>query len=127
MIGTGGGLVAGPDDLVDIPILPGVDLVDYNFCEIPPASLSGHVFEDKNNDGYLQADEPLIPNATVTLYDADGLEVAQVQTNEAGFYKFTDLRPGTYRIVESQPMATLTEKTAWERLLDRQWALSIQH
>jgi serine-aspartate repeat-containing protein C/D/E len=103
MIGTGGGQVAGPDDLVAIPILAGVDLVDYNFCEIPPASLSGHVFEDKNNDGFRQADEPLIPNATVTLYDSEGYEVAQVQTNEAGFYKFSDLRPSTYRIVENQP------------------------
>jgi serine-aspartate repeat-containing protein C/D/E len=103
MIGNGGGEVAGPDDLVAIPIGSGVDLVEYNFCEIPPASLSGHVFEDENDDGFRQADEPLIPNATVTLYDADGNEVAQVQTNEAGFYRFSDLRPGNYRIVETQP------------------------
>ena len=33
---------------------------DYDFCEHEPASLSGHVFKDANDNGVLEADEQFI-------------------------------------------------------------------
>lgn len=44
--GTGGGNVSGPDLIQGIDIGAGVDLVDYNFCELPPSRISGRVFQD---------------------------------------------------------------------------------
>ncbi len=105
--GSINGQAIGNDDdsnaITQIVLGVGLDGINYDFCELRPASLSGHVFEDRNNDGRRAADEPLIPNATVTLFDAAGNEVAQVETDERGYYIFSRLRPGTYRIVETQP------------------------
>jgi protocatechuate 3,4-dioxygenase beta subunit len=82
---------------------PGQIGTNFDFCELRPASLSGHVFEDANNDGFRQPSEPLLPNTTVKLFDESGVEIAQLQTDEDGFYRFSLLRPGRYRVAETTP------------------------
>ena len=45
----------------------------YDFGELPPAPLSGSVFEDVNNDGVVDAGEPGIAGVDVTLTGIDDL------------------------------------------------------
>ncbi len=76
------------------------------FGELQPASLAGFVYVDANNDGVKQAGEAGIANVTVTLTGTDDLgdSINQaVATLSSGAYSFTNLRPGTYIIAESQP------------------------
>ena len=84
--------------------------VNYDFCELPPASLSGHVYQDDNNDGVRQNSEPRIPGATIRLFDSTGGLLGEVATDSQGYYQFTGLRKGIYRIVEITPNGYLDGK-----------------
>src|ERR1043166_4715768 len=90
---------------------------------IPPASLSGYVYHDLNNDGIKQGGEPPIANVTVTLtwagfddmFGPDGFgfnddEMVVTTTDANGFYIFTNLLFGTFMIQETQPTAYLDGK-----------------
>jgi hypothetical protein len=71
-----------------------------------PASLSGLVFADFNNDGQVDFGERAIPDVLVTLDGTDdlGQPVHLTRTTDAdGIYVFDNLRPGTYSITETQP------------------------
>ncbi|MFO0953521.1 MAG: SdrD B-like domain-containing protein [Isosphaeraceae bacterium] len=96
-----------------IPIRANIDAVGYNFGELVPASLSGFVYVDANNDGVKQGGESGIDGVTVTLTGVDDLEnpvSLSMPTAEGGFYSFGNLRPGTYVITETQPPAYLEGK-----------------
>ena len=105
-LGTIGGTPVGVlanDDVSHIVLPWGVDAVDYNFGELLPASIAGHVFVDRNDDCVRDADESPIAGVTVELYDEADRLVATTQTDADGGYIFTGLRPGTYRVHELQP------------------------
>jgi hypothetical protein len=73
---------------------------------IPPASMSGVVFEDFNNDGQVDFGEQGIPGVTITLAGRDNLgQVVNLsqKTDGGGMYAFLNLRPGTYTLTEAQP------------------------
>ena len=82
-----------------------------NFGELPPASFAATVYRDLNNDGVqLGAGETGIQNATVTLTGTDdrGNPVNTALTTDAsGNVSYTNLRPGTYTIAETQPAGFL--------------------
>lgn len=96
---------ATEDRIQSITLQAGDNSENNDFGEIKPASISGYVWWDKNNDGVRDANEPIIRNATVTLtgFDDQGPVMKSKQTDENGFYKFDKLRPGTYSLHESQP------------------------
>jgi hypothetical protein len=78
---------------------------------IPPASLSGVVFSDFNNDGQVDFGEQGIAGVpiTVTVTDDLGRAVSLSQTTDgAGAYVFLNLRPGSYTIAETQQPAGYT-------------------
>jgi protocatechuate 3,4-dioxygenase beta subunit len=101
--GSGGGDDSQRDLIKNVPIPSGVNLVDYNFCEILPSSLAGRVFSDPNEDcTYNEGDSP-IAGVQVDLYDDSGNHVATTFTDSEGRYKFDNLTPGQYTVVESQP------------------------
>ena len=109
--GTSGGTAGNPppgDAITSIVLTGGTDATGYNFGELNPASLSGNVYGDLDNDGVFDAFESGIPGATVTLTGTDDLgAIAPIvaTTNAAGAYSFTNLRPGTYTITETtQPV-----------------------
>ena len=83
---------------------------NYDFCELPPASLSGHVYRDDNDDGIRQNNEMLISGATIRLFDSSGSLVAETMTDAQGHYEFNLLRKGTYRITETTPNGYLDGK-----------------
>ena len=56
------------DEIVDI-LLPNNGVgVHYDFGELKPASISGYVYEDFNDNGIKETGEAGIPNTTITLW-----------------------------------------------------------
>lgn len=104
-VGSLGGTL-GDDVLSDIVLASAQDGTGYNFTEIVPASLSGFVYEDFNNDGEIDFNEKAIEGVTVTLTGIDdrgqAVQLTTV-TDSDGVYYFVDLRPGTYALTETQP------------------------
>ena len=78
---------------------------------LAPASLSGVVFSDFNNDGQVDFGEKGIAGVPITLAGTDDLghSVNLSQTTDgAGTYVFQSLRPGSYTITETQQPAGYT-------------------
>jgi uncharacterized repeat protein (TIGR01451 family) len=74
--------------------------------ELAPASLSGFVFVDFDNNGLFDGRDVPIPGVTILLTGTDltGAMVSRTtRTIEDGSYLFEDLLPGIYRIEEVQP------------------------
>lgn len=72
-------------------------------------SIWGRSFFDTNGDGTRQAGEPAIPATGVTLF-ADGVAIAEKQTNENGGYYFGGLDIGqcyTIEYVAADPTLTM--------------------
>ncbi len=105
-VGTGGGVIAGDDLISQIPIGPGQNLVDYNFCELDPSSIAGIVYVDSNGDCVYDPSlgERPLPGVTIQLRDATGAVIASTITNSLGEYRFEQLRPGQYAVSEIQPV-----------------------
>ncbi|MBI1249078.1 hypothetical protein GC197_14700 [bacterium] len=101
------GTVGGNDKLDAIVLNAGQNGINYNFCESPPADLSGYVYHDQNNDGIRDAGEAGIPETTVKLFDSNGNLVDTMVTDSNGYYHFTGLSKDVYRIVEVQPTGYL--------------------
>ncbi|MFL5341532.1 MAG: SdrD B-like domain-containing protein [Gemmataceae bacterium] len=100
-----------------IPVAAGGRVgVNYNFAEIMPSSLAGFVFTYSGTPHNRQPDSPQVAGTTITLTGTNDLGqsvtattlTGQVPGRGVGYYEFTNLRPGTYAIVETQP-AKLTD------------------
>ncbi len=132
-IGTGGGSHFGIDTIGDVHVGSDEHWVEYDFCEIPPAKLSGYVFIDGPpifTAGPLPDDLSLIrdgqrtpddrPLAGVMLELRHGFSgdptlgnealtgyydegPIRVVTNASGYYEFDGLPGGTYAVVEVHP------------------------
>jgi protocatechuate 3,4-dioxygenase beta subunit len=101
-----GQLVAN-DTIGQVTLRGGDDAVNYDFCEHQPASLSGHVYHDANDNGRRDPGEPPLAGVTLVLRDAAGQLVASTTTDAAGSYQFLNLYAGTYRIEQQQPAGWL--------------------
>ncbi|TWU39420.1 SdrD B-like domain-containing protein [Novipirellula artificiosorum] len=133
IVGSVGGQIAADDLLIGIVLTSGTDAIDYNFPEVPPATISGYVFQDgvaislskpprpeslrDYRDGVFSEDDTLIGNVTLQLRNVLGQPFTsdralpgfyadgdiRVTTDENGYYEFTGLRPGTYHVYQVQP------------------------
>ncbi len=101
--GTTVGRSTGADTLAAIFLKQGDVGVEYNFGELRPATLSGRVHVDLDEDCTLDPNEETLAGVTITLLDSSGREVARTLTGADGKYTFTNIVPGTYTIVETQP------------------------
>ncbi len=114
-IGTIGGITVGTisanDTISQIQLFSDDKGIHYDFCEYQPATLSGYVYHDANNNGVKDAGEAPIQGATVTLYDSANAGTSAV-TDATGAYLFTGLYAGTYSVVETQPAPWLDGKDA---------------
>lgn len=63
-------------------------------------SIGDFVWIDVDRDGVQDADEPVVKDMTVNLYDESGKLIATTKTDKKGFYSFTDLTPGGEYTVE---------------------------
>ena len=102
--------IDGTDDNQIAAVIDGGDSVGNDFLEeVPPVlyALSGTVFDDTNapDADAIETDDTPIAGVTVELFNADDLEnaIASTETNEQGFYEFSDLANGEYVVVETQP------------------------
>jgi protocatechuate 3,4-dioxygenase beta subunit len=106
-VGTVNGQVVGSietnDLITGIVLGAGQNGVHYDFCEHPPAALSGFVYHDANNNGVRDAGETPIADVEVALVLASGTQVATTRTAADGSYQFTGLDAGQYSVRESQP------------------------
>ena len=110
--GSAGGRVDGPDAdgnsrISQITLASGENAVQYDFCEQPPAEISGSVFADRDDDCLFDADEPGLEGVLIELFDSDGLLIGSTMTDAAGNYRFTGLRAGNYTLRETQPAGFL--------------------
>ncbi|MDR1957664.1 MAG: carboxypeptidase regulatory-like domain-containing protein [Planctomycetaceae bacterium] len=118
------GTASDPSDWITEIIL-GTDQhgMEYNFGELKTASVSGYVYEDltrgadgrsdtslgtaaKTDNGVRDSGEKGIADVTVTLYkyvNGEYVLYATTTTDANGYYSFGNLRPGDYKIVETQP------------------------
>ena len=107
VVGSGTGDASVEDLISKITIASRISLVDYNFCEVPPASLGGTVYVDANDNGVLDSTERRLGGVTVKLFDANGVLLKTAATSSLsaslGDYLFVDLRPGSYVVEEVQP------------------------
>ena len=70
---------------------------------IPLASLGDFVWFDEDKNGLQDLGEPGFQDVEVRLLDDLGILIETVNTDENGFYQFTNLRPGSYSITVSLP------------------------
>jgi protocatechuate 3,4-dioxygenase beta subunit len=101
--GSGGGNVLDPNTITQIIVGGGSSLVDYDFCDLVPAEVSGNVYYDANNNGSKDSGEAPLADVLVRLWDDSGNMVASTRTNAQGYYAFQNLRPGNYRVTEQTP------------------------
>lgn len=66
------------------------------------ASIGNYVWNDVNNNGVQDGDEPGIFGVEVQLYNEAGY-VSSVTTDSTGFYEFTGLTPGEYVLLFVKP------------------------
>jgi len=102
-VGNAGGAVTGNDRIEGVVLTSGTHGVRYDFCEKLPASISGRVHADTDGDCTYDPGEKLLSGVTIRLLNANGQQIATTTTNAQGEYKFENLAPGTYSVVEEQP------------------------
>jgi uncharacterized repeat protein (TIGR01451 family) len=113
--GTAGGTPVNPGDSIGAIALPGnAAATGYTFGELSMAQIGGQVYRDLNDDGLVSGgSETGIAGVTVALSGTDdrGQTVALTTTTDGtGNYSFLNLRPGTYNLVETQPVGFLPGK-----------------
>ncbi|MEM7396349.1 MAG: SdrD B-like domain-containing protein [Verrucomicrobiota bacterium] len=85
-------------------LIPGQSAPGNNFLDAGPGAISGSVFEDINGDGTFDPEDTNgLVNVTLMLLDTNGATVQTTQTDASGAYVFTNLAPGTWRVVETDP------------------------
>lgn len=112
--GTSGGTVdnsafdaaAAHNTIASISLAANAAATGYLFQELSAGgttgSLNGRVFKDPQRDGVDSGGEPGIAGVTVTLKQGSTV-VATTTTAADGSYSFTNLTPGSYSVVETQP------------------------
>jgi len=71
-------------------------------------SVEGYVWADKNRDGQMQPGEPGIGGMTLHLIPVTGHAMTVTEewtttTDENGYYRFTNIPPGTYHLILDRP------------------------
>ena len=97
----------GNDELNDIYVAWDEHGERYDFGELKPASISGHVYYDANDNGVFDEGDTGLVGETVTLSVWNGTSyttLGSATTVENGYYEFTGLDINqTYALVETQP------------------------
>ncbi|MEG3987535.1 SdrD B-like domain-containing protein [Microcoleus sp. S28C3] len=79
---------------------------NVTFANTPNSTITGCKFEDYNQNGYRDGNEPGIAGVTIAIDNGNGVLDAgekTATTNQFGIFSFTDLTPGTYKIREVEP------------------------
>ena len=105
-VGTLGGVTQN-DVFTEVFVGYGKHGYNYNFGELKRGSIAGNVYEDRNDNGYIDPGEAGIDNVVIELYQWDGaryVKIAETLTDENGSYLFDDLPiENEYAVREVQP------------------------
>jgi len=112
-----------PNVLSDIIIpMGGQKAINYNFCEVKPVSLSGHVYHDRNDNGIMESGEEGIANVEIQVRRTGGVlgtndpfaaqNLITLITDSNGHYSITGLPPGTYELLEVNQYTGVTNPLA---------------
>ena len=71
-------------------------------------TIQGVVYQDWDQDGARDDQEPTLAGALVTLHDIHGIERGQVMTELDGAFAFGNLAPGAYILEEEDAMGYST-------------------
>lgn len=82
-----------------INVVSGTNSQNNNFGNFGRGSISGQKFNDLNGNGAWDQDEPTI--ADWTIYLNDGQNIVSTQTDNNGFYAFSNLGPDDYTVSEN--------------------------
>ena len=89
--------------------------------ERTPASLSGYIYKDVDDDGIQDNGEPGIASATLTLTGTatiNGQAVTNTATTDGnGYYVFAGLEPGTYKVTVSATSGGATQSASVELVI----------
>ncbi|MBN1590188.1 MAG: hypothetical protein JW888_11790, partial [Pirellulales bacterium] len=100
--GVARGDVFNSDVIIHIMMEGGEDSIHNDFAEVRPASLSGHVYHDANDDGFFNGSETGIDDASIQVKGA-GQDSINVTTDADGYWQVGNLMPGKYRVAEVTP------------------------
>lgn len=109
-----GGNLDQAGDVTLISVVAGMSSSDNDFVEEQLGAISGTVLADSDNDDVGDAAMPGVSMALFTDPNGDGdpVDGAQVgpavQTDAGGSYTFSDIEPGNYVVVQTQPAGYLT-------------------
>ncbi|MEM2004642.1 MAG: SdrD B-like domain-containing protein [Zestosphaera sp.] len=81
-------------------------VTNKNFGNYQPGNISGYKWNDLNGDGVWSLGEPALEDWTINLLKWDGSDfvlVDQTTTDINGYYEFTGLTAGLYRVSEELP------------------------
>ncbi|MEY3219831.1 MAG: hypothetical protein RIT27_1188, partial [Pseudomonadota bacterium] len=108
-------IITGNDYVTGITFLTGQTAQTYNFGEIKASQLIGNVWHDLNNDGTFDSGETGISGVVLTLTgtnDYGAISPITSTTDSNGHYTFSNLRPGSYQLTETQPPNFIDGKDA---------------
>lgn len=102
--------------LMDAPgaveITGGAQRPSYIVHTARPGQISGRIWYDANDDGYLSADEGGQAEVAITLYDAAEEAILSMQTGKDGQFVFDNLVPGEYRLGIQLPDGMIFARSA---------------
>ncbi len=84
-------------------VLSGDQICTIGAGYYPMARICGLVFEDTNDNGIQDADEPRISGITVEAFDINGVKVGETTTNASGLYEIDDLSKSDHFLVFTPP------------------------
>ena len=96
---------ADNDNLLDVAIAAGETDLGNDFVDEELGSLSGNVSQDTTGDGL---GDTAIANVTLDLFDDTGANIGTTTTDDSGNYSFSNLSPGVYTVVETNPDGLVT-------------------
>ena len=85
------------------PVALGEQITDRDIGMILPATVSGTVFADMNDNGVREAEEAGLPGVVVRLMHNEEGEVFRTTIGEDGDFAFDAVMPGTYYLVYELP------------------------
>jgi len=90
----------------------GVNYSDWDAGMTYPASIGNYVWFDFNEDGLKDASESGVKGVEISLLDENDNVVANTTSDEGGFYQFTKITPGRYRLsFDPPPSFQFTKRT----------------